>query len=231
METGQAQSDLQVRALSAIVMIAAVLFPLWLGGFWFAAMIGLVGLGLISEWGSLCRAIGKTSAAKGGLILIGLIYIISAIIALTLIENVMGFAGTLVILALVWATDIGAYFAGRTLGGPKIAPAISPSKTWSGLVGGMVAASALMWLAQRNNWLYAEATEYPDYFQTMSPLVGAGIAIVAQAGDFLESGMKRRAGVKDSGTLIPGHGGLFDRLDGLLPVAILFGVLIFRHVL
>jgi phosphatidate cytidylyltransferase len=231
METGQAQSDLQVRALSAIVMIAAVLVPLWLGGYWFAAMIGLVGLGLISEWGALCRAIGKTSAAKGGLILIGLIYIISAIIALTLIENVMGFAGTLVILALVWATDIGAYFAGRTLGGPKIAPAISPSKTWSGLVGGMVAASALMWIAQRNNWLYAEATEYPDYFQTMSPLVGAGIAIVAQAGDFLESGMKRRAGVKDSGTLIPGHGGLFDRLDGLLPVAILFGVLIFRHVL
>jgi phosphatidate cytidylyltransferase len=231
METGQAQSDLQVRALSAIVMIAAVLVPLWLGGYWFAAMIGLVGLGLISEWGALCRAIGKTSAAKGGLILIGLIYIISAIIALTLIENVMGFAGTLVILALVWATDIGAYFAGRTLGGPKIAPAISPSKTWSGLVGGMVAACALMWIAQRNNWLYAETTEYPDYFQTMSPLVGAGIAIVAQAGDFLESGMKRRAGVKDSGTLIPGHGGLFDRLDGLLPVAILFGVLIFRHVL
>jgi phosphatidate cytidylyltransferase len=231
MEGPQPQSDLKLRTLSAVVMIAAVLIPLWLGGYWFAFVIGLVGLGLVSEWGALSNAIGKTSAAKGGLILIGLIYIISAIIALTLIENVMGFAGTLVIMALVWATDIGAYFAGRTLGGPKIAPAISPSKTWSGLVGGMVAASALMSIAQRNNWLYAAAAEYPDYFQTMSPLVGAGIAIVAQAGDFLESGMKRRAGVKDSGTLIPGHGGLFDRLDGLLPVAILFGVLIFGHVL
>jgi phosphatidate cytidylyltransferase len=231
MEGGKPQSDLQVRTLSAIVMIAAVLVPLWLGGNWFAAMIGMVGVGLIAEWGALSRAIGKTSAAKGGLILAGLVYIITAIIALALIENVMGFAGTLVIMALVWATDIGAYFAGRTIGGPKIAPAISPSKTWSGLIGGMIAASALLWIAQRNGWLSAERAEYPDYLQMISPLAGAGVAAIAQAGDFLESGMKRRAGVKDSGSLIPGHGGLFDRLDGLLPVAILFGILIFRNVL
>ncbi len=231
MEVPKPQSDLKVRTFSAMVMIGGVLLPLWLGGYWFAAMIGLVGLGLISEWGALARAIGQTSGAKGGLILAGLVYIIAAIVALTLIENVMGFAGTLVIMALVWATDIGAYFAGRTIGGPKIAPAISPSKTWSGLIGGMIAASLLMWIAQRNNWLRANVAEYPDYLQMISPLSGAGIAIVAQAGDFLESGMKRRAGVKDSGTLIPGHGGLFDRLDGLLPVAILFGVLIFRNVL
>lgn len=110
------------------------------------------------------------------------------------------------LLCSVVATDIGAYFAGRLIGGPKLLPAISPKKTWAGLFGGMVASAAV-------------GAALALYFQgdaILSGGIGAGLAIVAQAGDFLESWLKRRAGVKDSGHLIPGHGGFLDRLDGFL---------------
>ncbi len=110
------------------------------------------------------------------------------------------------LLAVVWAVDIGAYFAGRGIGGPKLAPAISPNKTWAGLIGGafcaaLVSGIAAAWLQQPVVWMV---------------LVGAGLAVVAQAGDFLESWCKRRFGVKDSSNIIPGHGGILDRVDGLL---------------
>jgi phosphatidate cytidylyltransferase len=116
-------------------------------------------------------------------------------------------------LSLVWATDIGAFFVGRSFGGPKVAPKISPNKTWSGLCGGMLAALLLGW-ALTTYW------GLPFQLALASPL----LAVLAQIGDFFESWMKRRAGVKDSGTLIPGHGGVLDRLDGVvtsLPVAAL----------
>ncbi|MGZ8347617.1 MAG: phosphatidate cytidylyltransferase, partial [Allosphingosinicella sp.] len=106
-------------------------------------------------------------------------------------------------------TDTGAYFVGRTIGGPKIAPAISPSKTWAGLAGGMVGAALFGGLAA---W----------WFQ-LEPLflwLGGPMGLIAQAGDLYESWVKRRAGVKDSGTILPGHGGVLDRLDGLLAVAL-----------
>ena len=116
-------------------------------------------------------------------------------------------------LSLVWATDIGAFFAGRNFGGPKVAPAISPNKTWSGLIGGMLAALLLGW----------GLTTYHDLpFQLA--MASPALALLAQVGDFFESWMKRRAGVKDSGTILPGHGGVLDRLDGVvtsLPVAAL----------
>lgn len=127
-----------------------------------------------------------------------------------------GFALVLWTMGLVWATDIFAYFAGRAIGGPKIWPAISPNKTWAGLMGGMLAAalfSALFaWIA---GWSALPA---------IYAVAGAGLAAAAQAGDFLESWLKRRAGVKDSGTLLPGHGGIMDRVDGLVPVACLVAV-------
>lgn len=116
-------------------------------------------------------------------------------------------------MALVWATDIFAYFSGRSIGGPKLMPRISPNKTWAGLIGGMAAAalfSALFgWVVEWHTspWLLAA--------------LGAGLAAVAQAGDFFESWLKRRAGVKDSGKLLLGHGGIMDRVDGLVPVACL----------
>jgi phosphatidate cytidylyltransferase len=113
------------------------------------------------------------------------------------------------VLIVTWATDIFAYFAGRAIGGPKLAPRISPNKTWAGLIGGMAGAAAFGWL-----------TAY--FFELGAPFVwlGALMGLVAQLGDLFESWLKRRNGVKDSGTLLPGHGGVLDRLDGLLAVAI-----------
>ncbi|MEH6756304.1 MAG: phosphatidate cytidylyltransferase [Parasphingorhabdus sp.] len=111
-------------------------------------------------------------------------------------------------LALVWATDIGAYFSGRAIGGPKLAPTYSPNKTWAGLIGGVIVTA-----------LFSFALHV--YFQLPLQLVLLSIplAVLAQMGDLFESQMKRRAGVKDSGTIFPGHGGVMDRLDGLIPVA------------
>ena len=112
------------------------------------------------------------------------------------------------IFIVTWATDILAYFAGRAIGGPKLAPRISPNKTISGLAGGMAGAGLLGWAAAA--WFEME----PLFLWS-----GAAMGLVAQAGDLYESWVKRRAGVKDSGTLLPGHGGVLDRLDGLLAVA------------
>ena len=105
----------------------------------------------------------------------------------------------------VWATDTGAFLAGRTLGGPRLAPAFSPNKTWTGLCGGLAAAALVGWACAR-------------FMGTAPSLVPAGIALslAAQLGDLAESAAKRRFGVKDSSRLIPGHGGLLDRLDGML---------------
>jgi len=130
-----------------------------------------------------------------------------------------GRATLLWLLAVVWATDIGAYAVGRTFGGPRLAPRWSPRKTWAGLAGGTVCAALTGWATAI--WL------------GISPglplaVVSAGLAIVGQFGDLAESVAKRRFGVKDSSGLIPGHGGLLDRLDGLLavvPVAALLTVI------
>jgi phosphatidate cytidylyltransferase len=110
---------------------------------------------------------------------------------------------------VTWSTDTFAYFAGRAIGGPKLAPRISPSKTWAGLAGGVVGAAVLGWLAA-------------SWFDLGAPFLynGGPMGAVAQAGDLYESWVKRRAGVKDSGTILPGHGGVLDRLDGLLPVVL-----------
>jgi phosphatidate cytidylyltransferase len=115
---------------------------------------------------------------------------------------------------VTWSTDIGAYFAGRSLGRRKLAPSISPNKTVEGLVGGIMAATLL-----GGAWTFGTGLSWT--------LVGAAplMAVVAQVGDLFESGMKRQAGVKDSGTWLPGHGGILDRLDGLVPVAVVTAAL------
>jgi phosphatidate cytidylyltransferase len=119
-----------------------------------------------------------------------------------------GRAVLLWLLAVVWATDIGAYAIGRSIGGPRLAPRWSPGKTWAGLAGGMLCAA----LAGAATALTLGLSSVPLI------LISAGLAIVAQFGDLAESVAKRRFGVKDTSGLIPGHGGLLDRLDGLLAV-------------
>ncbi len=113
------------------------------------------------------------------------------------------------LMLVTWSTDIFAYFAGRAIGGPKLAPGVSPNKTWAGLGGGVVAAAILGAAA-------AVAFDLPEAFA----YVGAPMGLLAQLGDLFESWVKRRAGVKDSGSILPGHGGVLDRVDGLLPVAV-----------
>jgi phosphatidate cytidylyltransferase len=119
------------------------------------------------------------------------------------------------LLFVVWATDIFAYFTGRAIGGPKLWQRVSPKKTWSGAIGGLVLAT----LFGVGVVLSAGAQEFLPW-----ALLAAGLSIVSQAGDLLESAIKRRFDVKDSGNLIPGHGGVMDRIDGLVAAAI-FAVL------
>lgn len=121
----------------------------------------------------------------------------------------------LMLMVSVWATDSCAYFAGRAIGGPKLAPKISPNKTWSGLIGGVAGSAAVMgYMANAFQLKYWVAYIF----------VGAVLAVIAQAGDLFESHVKRRAGVKDSGTIIPGHGGMLDRIDGVLTAAPCFAI-------
>jgi len=231
------KSDLGVRVLSAIVMVAIAGTALWLGGWGWTLFVAAVGIGVLWEWWGLVRGfvpgvVGRVLWLLGGLVYVGLAV---AMLLAFRAEPLPGWAMLMIVLLGVIFTDVGAYFAGRAIGGPKIAPAISPSKTWAGLGGGIVGASIAIALA---TWIYtgpefanaagialdhgAAGSRWPELPATLAG--GALLAIVAQAGDFFESWMKRRAGVKDSGKLIPGHGGLFDRADGMIAVLFVLGL-------
>ncbi len=132
-------------------------------------------------------------------------------------ESDMGRLTIIWLLGVVWATDIGAYFVGRAIGGPKMAPKLSPNKTWSGLIGGMVAAATagvMVFVIAGVGSLEMTAT-----IVLALAVFSALVALLSQAGDVYESSLKRRAGVKDSGNIIPGHGGILDRVDGLMLAA------------
>jgi len=121
------------------------------------------------------------------------------------------------VLAVVWGTDIGAYVAGRLIGGPKLAPKISPKKTWAGLFGGMALAALLG---------YSVAVGFGSTQPALGVAIALMLAVVAQGGDLFKSSFKRKAGVKDSSQLIPGHGGVLDRIDGLIFAVIVLVLLI-----
>jgi phosphatidate cytidylyltransferase len=168
------------------------------------AAIGLGVLGVVIN--------GKVWASAGT------VYSLAPTIALALIRD--GQSGLIMIFllfAIVWATDIGAYFAGRSIGGPKLAPAISPKKTWSGFLGGLFSAVIV-------------AIILLNYFGTsgiFASVLAVGtvaciLSVLSQLGDLFESWIKRRFDVKDSGQLIPGHGGIMDRVDGLVVAAVAF---------
>jgi phosphatidate cytidylyltransferase len=121
----------------------------------------------------------------------------------------------LFLLLAVWATDIGAYFAGRLIGGPKLMPRVSPNKTWSGLIVGVLAAGVVGAV-----FAMTQAGLSP----VRMAIAGIVLGLVAQAGDLMESALKREYGVKDASALIPGHGGVMDRIDGLVAAVVLAAI-------
>jgi phosphatidate cytidylyltransferase len=225
------RSDLGVRTLSSVAMMSVAIGAIWLGGYAFMALIVLVGLGVYWEFAKLAVAFARNVPARIIWLVGGLLYVGLACFTLLLFSApFFGMTPTIMLIAGVIGTDVGAYFAGRTFGGPKIAPRISPSKTWSGLLGGMIGAGLMMIAIQAAIYAFrggnaGDGDVYLTYGWQRLALTGAALAVVAQIGDFFESWMKRRAGVKDSGRLIPGHGGLFDRTDGLIAVAFVAGLI------
>lgn len=207
-EAANRWADLRRRAISAAVLAPVALACIWAGGLAFAALIALAGLLLLAEWGRLC------SAARARLLMaVGSVWIILAGAGLLWVraDPLVGRANLLFLVLLIWASDISAYLVGRVLGGPKLAPRISPGKTWSGAVGGVVAAILVGFGAA---WQLSSTGG-----AGMIVAVSVVFCVIGQLGDLAESLVKRRFGVKDSGSLIPGHGGLLDRLDALLAVA------------
>lgn len=233
-------SDFYVRTASATVLGPLVLFCLFRGGIAWDLLMGVAMAGLGHEWGRLSK-LPRAWPLAGVLLIIwacmlffgfsvGLQAILFLAVAVWLVFGRMaaagipyaGFGGILLmwlrhrpdvgfidaafLILVIWGTDIGAYVAGRLLGGPKLAPRISPGKTWSGALGGLLV-GALVGVA------VALASE-----GSLVHAFGAGVlvSLCAQLGDLMESAIKRKLGVKDSGRTIPGHGGLFDRLDGFL---------------
>ncbi len=200
--------------LAALIM-AMVLTGAGQAGAAIAAIaVGALSAGvLVAAWPS--RQSGATSAywAMGGVVYAGIVLIAPAQLRA---DRELGFVALVFLFAIVWATDIFAYLIGRATGGPLLWPALSPKKTWAGAFGGLAGGVAA-----------GTAVAYAS--TGMAPAVGAALAlvlsIVAQGGDLFESAVKRRFGAKDASGLIPGHGGVMDRLDGFL-VAALVAVLI-----
>ena len=197
-------NDLLVRTATAMVLIAIALLSAVQGGNIFALLVAAVATLMFYEWTRIVRGWGAVWYLSG------FVYALLPALALLWIRERAGLNLLVWSFIVTWSTDIGAYFAGRSFGRRKLAPSISPKKTVEGLYGGIVAATLLS-----GAWVLA--------FGLGKVLLGCApfFAVAAQGGDLFESWMKRHAGVKDSGALLPGHGGVLDRLDGLVPVAVL----------
>jgi phosphatidate cytidylyltransferase len=193
-----------VTVATGVIAVGALLFGAGLGT---AFALACAGSAAVLTVAASTRAAEPLWAAAGTL------WIALGTAAFLYLALAGGRGMALWLLAVVWATDIGAYAAGRSIGGPRLAPRLSPNKTWSGLAGG-VASAALVGL------ITAKLGGGPG---GILALVSAGLAVVAQIGDLAESLAKRHFGVKDSSKLIPGHGGLLDRLDGLLAASVATG--------
>ena len=197
-------------ALHMAAAICGTLFPDMFGAE--IALLAILALALAS---GLMVRFGNSGSNKWRYF--GVFYVGIPAIAFTLLRSdpTYGFSAILWIFLIVWAADILAYFAGRTIGGPKLAPVISPKKTWAGL-GGAVAGSTLA----------SSIFAYTFQLNGISDLavLAASLALVEQVGDLFESALKRFHGIKDSGNLIPGHGGVIDRVDGLIAVAVFAAV-------
>jgi phosphatidate cytidylyltransferase len=206
--------NLLMRVLTALVLIPVAIGVAYAGGWWWFGLVTLISIGLFIEWRMI------VGAHRMGWVALGVVYAAAALAASVIVrlDAVWGFSALMFVLLIVWMTDIGGYFAGRGIGGPKLWPRVSPKKTWAGAIGGWVLSLGV-------------AGGFAAYgIGQLIPLLllATALTVVSQLGDLFESAVKRQFGVKDSSHIIPGHGGLLDRLDGYVfavVAAALIGVL------
>lgn len=245
--------NLMQRIVAALVLIPLALALAYAGGAAWTALVTVVAIGLYVEWlmvvgevkaisvtvsGAVALALSGVCLALGlvdfaiivlglGLVVLaaghrswaaaGFLYTAAAELASFMVrfDQHYGWFALVLVLLVVWASDIGGYAAGRSVGGPKLAPRVSPNKTWAGAIGGFVGS-----LVVAAGW----AATGPGKIVPIM-LIGAVLSVASQLGDLFESAVKRRFGVKDSSHIIPGHGGLLDRLDGYVAAIVLAAIL------
>ena len=241
-------SGLQKRLLSALVLVPLVLGIIWLGGLPFYGLVLVMGGLVLREWLRLTHVWGGISWSR----LAGLCYFCLAFLAFLALHHTHGSGFVMFFIGMVWLSDTGAYVMGRWLKGAKLAPKISPNKTWAGFIGALlwpVGLCVLVFLAnplfcdlfgQRSAFdlptpIFFHTTpsdslcRLPDWGLLKVSLLGLITGIMGQIGDLLISLAKRKAHVKDTGTLIPGHGGILDRIDSLLLCAIVAWIFLYLH--
>ena len=199
-------NNLTLRVASAVVMAPLALLAAYLGGWVFALLWAAAALAVLWEW---------TALVKGPFWIVAGIFYAGIMLAAPVIlrtDAEFGLLAILLLFAVVWATDILGYFAGRAFGGPKLWPAISPKKTWSGAIAGTLGAIIVA---------VALASAVGGFRAGTIAGVALLLSVAAQLGDLLESWIKRKFGAKDASQLIPGHGGVMDRLDGFWAAALL----------
>lgn len=216
-------SSLFKRIISAIIIAPIFIYVIVLGDWPLALWLILAYAISIFEWVGLARKLTLFVPT----LFMGVIYMAISYGSFMALREIYSINILMLFLCMIWASDIGAYFVGKTIGGPKLIQKISPNKTWSGFFGAIVSPAilAVVWVFVFG--LHAMFDDNP--FHVVYPvalLLGIVTGCVGQAGDLLISFVKRLAGVKDTGALIPGHGGLLDRIDSLLLGAPIFLVLL-----
>jgi len=216
---------LRTRFITAIIVAPISLFAIYAGGWLFWILIA--GFFIVSqkEWFDLARKLTQRTVVYP----LGILYLCLCFGAFFLIGNDKN-AQALLLLVMVIASDVGAYFFGKILGGPKMAKSVSPNKTWAGLIGAMLCPALIM--AGFDMAFMAEQHALQLFYVVIYFFAGALVGLCGQMGDILVSLMKRKAAVKDTGTILPGHGGVLDRIDSLLLASLAFYVIeyVLRHV-
>jgi phosphatidate cytidylyltransferase len=198
------------RVITALLLGGLTLWLLISESPYIGFFISVLSFLILIEWGMIVFKSNKPHNTRIAWLLTGTLYLILGIFGFYQLYEYSPLLG-ISLLLLIWSTDIGAYFAGKIIGGPKLAPSISPNKTWSGAIGGTLSASTTALII--SSYLY-EGFNWPMVAFLIL------FSILGQVGDLLESRIKRYFNIKDSGKILPGHGGLIDRLDSLLFVGV-----------
>ena len=203
-----------LRIVSAAVLGPIAIAAAYFGGWPFAVFWAAAAAAVLWEWTKLVTGLIWTMAGIGyaGIMLLAPLLLRA--------DHTYGFLALVLLFAIVWTTDILGYFAGRAIGGPKLLPAISPKKTWSGAIAGTLGAMIVAVLV---------ANYFGAFNTTAIAIIALLLSIMAQLGDLLESWVKRQFGAKDASHLIPGHGGVMDRLDGFWAAALVGCVIGLLH--